>query len=357
MKIIEKLKSLTLGKIPVSQKIFFAQQLGIMLKTGISLSIALKSLGEQTENKRLKVILADVRECVEKGNLFSKGLEKYEKIFGPLFINMIKAGEVSGNLEDVLKQLFIQMKKDHGVVSKVKGAMIYPCIVITAMISIGILVIIYVIPNITSIFKEVGATLPFATRALIAMSDFTLKYGWYLAMGAIVFLIIFIRLINIPKGKYIFHKVLLNSPIIGKIIKKINLARFSRTLSSLLRTDIPIVQTFQITSQVLGNVLYKKSLEKAADSIKKGVRIKEALEPYHKLFPPVVLQMIAVGEETGTLDEILEQSAIFYEEEVDQVMTNLPSILEPVLMVILGAGVAGMAVAIIMPMYSLSQQL
>lgn len=357
MKIIEKLKSLTLRKVPVSQKIFFAQQLGIMLKTGISLSIALKSLGEQTENKRLKIILADVRQNVEKGNLFSKGLEKYEKIFGPLFINMIKAGEVSGNLEDVLKQLFIQMKKDHEVISKIKGAMIYPCIVITAMVVIGILMIVYVIPNITTIFKEVGGTLPFATQALITISDFTLKYGLIVLGAVVISLIIFIRLITFPKGKYIFHKFLLKLPIAGKIIKKINLARFSRTLSSLLKTDIPIIQTFQITSQVLGNVLYKKSLEKAAESIKKGIRIKETLEPYSKLFPPVVLQMIAVGEETGTLDEILEQSAIFYEEEVDQIMTNLPSILEPVLMIILGAGVAGMAVAIIMPMYSLSQQM
>ncbi len=344
-------------RLKLAVKIFFVQQLGVMIKSGISLSVALKTLAEQTTSKQFKKILADIQQDVEKGNLLSKGLEKYQKIFGELFINMIKAGEASGKLEEVLKQLFVQMKKDHEIISKVKGAMIYPAIVITMMVVIGILVLVYVIPTISGIFLELSVELPLATRILIASSQFVLAYGFFLVIGSIVFIFVFVRLKRTPQGKLKFHQLLLKLPIAGSIIKKINLARFCRTLSSLLKTDIPIVQSFEITSRILGNVLFKNALLDAKEKIKKGVSIKESLGPYFKLFPPVVLQMISVGEETGALDNILEESASFYEEDVRQTMENLPSIIEPVLMVILGIGVGGMAVAVIMPMYSLSQSI
>lgn len=355
--LLDKIKSflIKLNRIPTSQKIFFVQQLGIMVRTGISLSVALNTLSRQTTNKRFKNILLDLKSEVEKGNLLSKGLEKYPKIFGELFINMIKTGETSGKLEDVLKQLYVQMKKDHEILGKVKGALIYPAIVIVMMIVIGILMMIYVIPNIMQIFEEVNAELPLMTRVLISVSNFVTQNGLWVGLGVLIIIIAFVRLITWPKGKYQFHRLLLKTPIAGKIIIKINLARFCRTLSSLLKTDIPIVQTFTITAHVLGNLLYREALEEAKEKIKKGISIEESLKIYPNLFPPVVLQMITVGEETGSLDDILEESATFYEDEVAQTMSNLPSIIEPVLMIILGIGVATMAVAIIMPMYSLSQ--
>ncbi|MFA6254729.1 MAG: type II secretion system F family protein [Patescibacteria group bacterium] len=344
-------------KVSLSQKIFFVQQLGVMLKAGISLSTALKTLAQQTTSKSFKTILVDLQQDVEKGNLLSKGLERYSKIFGELFINMIKAGEVSGKLEDVLKQLFVQLKKDHDIISKVKGAMIYPMIVILMMIAIGILVLIYVIPTMSGIFTEMNIELPLATRILIYSSQFALNYGIFVSIGLAILAVIIGRVISLPQGKRQFHQLLLKTPILGRIIRKINLARFCRALSSLLKTDIPIVQSFEITAKILGNVKYKDALTEAKEKIKKGVSIEESLRPHIKLFPPVVLQMIMVGEETGALDNILEESAVFYEEDVAQTMENLPSILEPVLMIILGIAVAGMAVAVIMPMYSLSQQI
>ncbi|MFA6215704.1 MAG: type II secretion system F family protein [Patescibacteria group bacterium] len=344
-------------KVNLAQKIFFVQQLGVMLRAGISLSIALKTLSEQTSAKGFRLILSDLQQGVEKGNLLSKGLEKYQKTFGELFINMVRAGEASGKLEDVLKQLFTQMKKDHDIIAKVKGAMIYPAIVVTMMIAIGILVLVYVIPTMSSVFTEMNIELPLPTRILIGSSDFALKYGIFILAALIVLIIVFQRLASLPAGKKKFHQVLLKIPVAGGIIQKINLARFCRTLSSLLKTDIPIVQSFEITARILGNVVYKNALFEAKEKIKKGISIQESLKPHIKLFPPVVLQMIMVGEETGALDNILEESANFYEEEVNQVMTNLPSIIEPLLMVILGVGVGGMAVAVIMPMYSLSQQI
>jgi len=344
-------------KIPLSQKIFLVQQLGVMIKSGISLSVALKTLSNQTTSKSFKMILDDLQRLVEKGNLLSKGLENYQKIFGGLFINMIKAGEASGKMEDVLRQLFVQMKKDHDIIAKVKGAMIYPLIVVAMMLIIGVLVLVYVIPTMSGIFTEMDIELPLPTRVLIASSGFAVSYGIYIIVVLATVVGISMKVIATPKGKMKFHQILLKTPIAGKIIKKINIARFCRSMSSLLKTDIPVVKSFEITSRILGNVVYRQALNEAKEKIKKGVGIQESLSPHSKLFPPVVLQMISVGEETGSLDEILEESATFYEEDVSQTMSELPTILEPVLMVILGVAVGGMAVAVIMPMYSLSQSI
>lgn len=345
------------SRVSAKEKIFFVQQIGIMLQTGISLAIALKTLAIQTKNKKFKTILSDLELIVERGNLLSSGLEKYKKVFGELFVNMVKAGEQSGKLEEVLKQLFIQMKKDSEIVSRVRSAMIYPCIVITAMVGVGIMVMVYVIPNLTSIFKDVGAELPLTTKILIALSDIVIHYGLFLLAGIIVFIILFAKVTSTARGKYIFHSILLKTPIVGGIIQKINLARFCRTLSSLLKTDIAIIKSFEITANVLGNEHYKIALLKGMEDVKKGKSVHDSLEPYPNLFPPIIMQMVAVGEETGAIDVILEQSAVFYEDDVDQTMKNLPSILEPVLILVLGIGVAIMAVAIMMPMYSLSQEI
>jgi len=327
-----------------------------MVQTGISLGIALKTLAEQTVNKKFKAILADLQATVERGNLLSEGLEEHKIVFGELFVNMVRAGESSGKLEEVFKQLFVQMKKDHDIISKVKSAMIYPAVVVTAMVGVAIMVIIYVVPNLTAIFKEMGGTLPLATRVLIAISEFTLAYGIFILIAVVVAIILLRKLILTPKSRFIVHTMILKTPIAGNIIKKINLARFCRTLSSLLKTDIAIVKSFEITSNILGNELYKRALLEGKEKIKKGKNVHDSLEAYSTLFPPVIMQMIAVGEETGAIDTILEQSAVFFEDEVDQIMKNLPAIIEPVLMLILGVGVGAMAVAIIMPMYSLAEQ-
>lgn len=328
-----------------------------MIKAGISLSVALKTLAEQSTSRSLRIILSDLQQGVEKGNLLSKCLENYQRGFGELFISMVKAGEVSGKLEDVLRQLFVQMKKDHDIIAKVRGAMTYPAIVVTMMVAIGVLMMIYVIPTITSVFTELNVVLPLPTRILIAVSGFCVRYGIFLLIGAIIGVVSFIQVGRTERGKKTYHTIILKVPIVGAIIGKINLARFCRSLSSLLKTDIPIVQSFEITSRILGNVIYRQALIEAKEKIKKGINIKDSLSGYKKLFPPVVLQMIAVGEETGALDSILEESATFYEDDVNQTMTNLPSIIEPVLMIILGIGVGGMAVAVIMPMYSLSESI
>lgn len=345
-----------IGAVSLKEKIFFIQNLRVMVKSGLSLSIALKTLIEQTTNKKFKKIIIDLRGLTDKGLSFADSLQKYQGIFGELFINMIRAGEASGRLDDVLKELFIQMKKDYDLRSKVKGAMTYPVIVVVAMIGIGTAMMIFVIPKLMKIFEEMEAKLPFFTRLLIGFTNFIIHRGHW--AGLILFLTIFLLIILLRTkiGKKVSSWLLINLPIIGPINKKINLARFTRTISSLIKTDIPIVQTFKLTSQILGNVYYREALLNSSERLVKGEAISKTLASYPKLFPPVVKAMTAVGEETGAVDEILEDLAVFYEEDIDEIMKNLPSIIEPILMIILGFGVGAMAVAIIMPMYSLTQQ-
>ena len=343
-----------LTSVPLAEKLFFIQHLGIMLKAGISLSTALKTLAKQTTNKRFARIIADISRNVEKGVSFTESLKPHEKIFGQLFINMIESGEISGKLEEVLKRLYLQFKKNHELLSKVKGALIYPIVILIAMSGIGTFMMIAVVPKITAMFKDFNAELPLATKLLIKFSDSLVANGLLYLVALIVVILTIVQLIKTKRGRYAFHGLLLKLPIFSPIIKKINLARFARTTSSLLKTDIMIIKSFQIAANVLGNVHYRQALMEMSDKIKRGGTINEVVANYPKLFPPVVAQMIAVGEDTGELDYILEELAEFYEGEIDQTMNNLPAIIEPILILVLGLVVGGIAVAVIMPMYALT---
>jgi len=345
------------SRVPVAEKLFFVQYLGVMLKAGIALSVALKTLAKQTGNKKFARVIADTSNNVEKGVSFTESLKPHEKIFGQLFINMVESGEISGKLEEVLRGLFIQIKKSHEMVSKVKGALTYPAVILVAMGGIGIFMMIAVVPKITDMFKDFNAELPLATKILIALSNSLVAYGLFYLIGLIVFILIIVRLAKTQRGEYFIDGLLLKLPVFGPIVKKINLAKFARTISSLLQTDIMIIKSFQITANVLSNTHYRQALLEMSTKIKKGGTINEVVANYPKLFPPVVRQMISVGEETGELDHILEELAEFYEGEVDQIMNNLPSIIEPILILVLGLGVGAMAVAIIMPMYSITSSM
>ncbi|MBU4332125.1 type II secretion system F family protein [Patescibacteria group bacterium] len=343
--------------VPLSQKLFFTKNLQVMIKAGIPLSTALNILARQTPNEKFKRIIFAVHKKVEKGDSLAKSLSEYPKIFSEVFVNMISAGEKSGSLENILGQLTLQMKKTHELLARIKSALAYPAFVILAMVGMGVLMLIFVIPKIIDIFAEINATLPLPTRILIFVSNFIVKNGVWVILGAVVLLVFTIKFLRSKRGQKYFHKALLATPILSPIIKKINLAKFSRTFSSLLATDIPIVQTLQITGRVLGNTSYQEYVIHVAEEIKSGESVAKVLSQKPALFPPVVTQMVEVGEKTGSLDNILKDLAEFYEEDVNQTMSGLSSIIEPVLILVLGVAVAGMAVAVIMPMYSLSQQI
>lgn len=342
-----------LTRIKIVEKIFFIQNLSVMVKTGFSLAQALNTLNLQTTNKKFQRIIKDIQHDVESGISFSNALARHPKVFPEIFVNMIAAGEVSGKLDEILTNLTVQMKKDHTLISKVRTAMMYPSVVVFAMVGIGVVMMITVIPQLTSIFGESGTELPLPTKILIGLSEALSSQGVFILIGLAIIVFLLMRLIKTKKGKYYFHLILLKVPVFSGIIKKINLARFTRTLSSLLKTDIPIVQTLQIISKTLGNVHYQQSMIDASEKVKKGVSISKTLEANPNLFPPVVTQMVNIGEESGTLDSISEEIANFYEEDVTQTMDGLSSVIEPILMLIIGAVVAFMALSVLMPMYGL----
>jgi len=344
-------------KISIVDKIFFAQNLQVMIRAGLPMAAALKTLIDQTENKLLKKILNDINDHVVRGITLSDALARHPKVFSELFVNMIRAGEKSGKLEEVLGQVTVQLRKNHALIAKVRGALTYPIIVIIAMIGIGIGMIVFVIPKITDIFSEVNATLPLPTRILIGLSNFIINNGLLVTLGVIILIWLFMRFIKSKRGRHLWHRLLLKLPVLNSILKKINLASFCRTFSSLIKTDIPIVQAFKITASTINNVIYREAIDNMGDQVRQGVQIASILPQYPMLFPPLVVQMITVGENTGSLDKLLEELAGFYEEEVDQTMSTLSTIIEPLLMIILGIGVGSMAVAIILPLYSLTQSI
>lgn len=342
-----------LSRIPVVQKIFFTQNLSVMVKTGFSLAQALRTLALQTSHKTFREVIISLQQDIESGVSFSNALAKHPQVFPELFVNMVAAGEASGKLDEILINLTKQMKKDHALIAKVRSALMYPTVVVVAMVGIGVVMMITVVPQLTGIYTESNLQLPLPTRLLIGISNLFTHQGIWLLAGFILLIFLFGRLRKTKKGKYYLHKIFLKIPIFGSIIQKINLARFARTLSSLLKTDIPIVQTLQIIAKTLGNVHYKQSMIDASEKVKKGISIAKTLEEKPQLFPPIVTQMITVGEESGTIDTISDEIANFYEEDVDQTMSGLSSIIEPILMLVIGGVVAVMALAVLMPMYGL----
>lgn len=346
--------NINISGVSLIQKILFTRDLKIMLDAGISLSRAIGILATQTTNKDLSDALLDVQRGVEKGDTFSSMLAKYPKIFSPIFISMVSLGEKSGNLSSVLDQLAIQMKKDYDLMRKVKGAMYYPAVILVTMVVISIIIVGYVLPKLIEVLEEMGTTLPWTTRLFIGISKF-LTTNWILTLAVIIALIVFVFILSKShKGKKALSTFALKLPKISGLVKKVNLARFARALSSLLKSGIPIVNALKIVSDILGNKLYKEATLEASKEIKKGTSIVEVFKKHDKLFLPMVIQIMSVGEETGTLDEVLTKLAEFYEDEVDQEVTNISSIIEPILMLVLGAGVGILAVSVISPIYSLS---
>jgi len=342
-----------LGGVPLAEMMMFTRNIQVMIAAGLSLPRALKILADQAGAKDLKTALHDVAEEIVKGKSFSESLGRHPTIFSELFLSMVKVGEEAGTLEEVLKILTEQMEREHELRSKIKGAMIYPAIIITAMIGIGILMMIVVIPKLAETFEELQLELPPTTRFVIAVGNFLAAF-WYLIPLIIFGLIFFFRLISqTESGKRTIDKLLLKIPIISPIVRKTNSAHAVRTLGSLITSGVPIVRSLEVTAGSLGNVYYKEALATAAEKVRKGAKLSESLKPYQDIYPLLVIQMIEVGEETGQTSDILTKLAEFYEEEVTNATRNLSAVIEPVLMLIIGAAIGFFAISMVQPMYSM----
>jgi type IV pilus assembly protein PilC len=341
------------GRVSLVEKMVFTRHLAVMIDAGLSLNQALRVLSEQTKNPKLKKIICQVENGIRRGESFSNSLAKHSQVFNNIYINMVRVGETGGNLSEVLKILAEQMRKDHELISRVRGAMIYPAVIITAMIGIGILMMIMVVPKLTEVFTELNIELPLTTRIIIGVSNF-LKDNSIWGLIILVAFIILIRLLaKIKSVQKILHQTYLYLPIFGSLIRKINSARFARTLSSLIESGVSIVNSLQIVAGILINIHFKNALLESAQKVQKGQELSKALGKHKKLYTPMVIQMIGVGEKTGNLSEILENLADFYEAEIDNTTKNLSSVIEPVIMIIVGAAVGFFAVSMIQPMYSM----
>ncbi|MEI8103288.1 MAG: type II secretion system F family protein [Candidatus Moraniibacteriota bacterium] len=339
-------------RVPLKERMMFTRNLGVMVGSGLTVSKALMNLSEQTKNKYFQKILDEVRQQVESGNTFSGALAAYPAVFDQLFTSMVYVGEISGNLEKILEILAIQLEKEHELTSKVKGALMYPSVVMVAMIGIGIVMLTYVLPRITSVFRDMDVTLPASTLFIMGLGDFMQNHS-FLVMGGFVGIVAGTKwFAGTPHGKRIFGWLALRTPIISDIIVKVNCARFARIFSSLLKSGVAVTNALMIVSDTISNVYYKDALKEGLEEIQKGVELSTVILRYPKAFPVLVPQMLAVGEETGKTEVVLERLADFYEEEVNQVTKNLSSILEPVLMVFIGTAVGFFAVAMLQPIYS-----
>ncbi len=341
------------SRITLHEKILFTRNLSGMLSAGLSLYRALDVLKKQSANQKLSSVLEALMKTIDSGGSLSAAMEKFPKVFSTIFIAMVKAGEESGSLAKSLKEIGVHLEKEYTLIKKIKGAMTYPMIIVAAVFLIGILMFIFVVPTLVNTFAELDAELPSSTKIVIfisnALSKHTLLFfGILFSTGISLYFLSKLRSV-----KYGFEYCLLRIPVIGLITKEVNAARTTRTLASLLAAGVSVTRAILITRDVIQNHFYKEVLATVANNVEKGVPISKAIKENIQLYPVMVGEMIEVGEETGNLSVMLSDIASFYEDEVDLKTKDLTTIIEPILMILIGAAVGFFAISMITPMYSL----
>ncbi len=341
------------GRISLSEKMIFSRNLAVMLSAGLPISRALTALGRQTKNTKFQKVLAGLGADLQKGEPFSVALSRYPDVFSDLFSAMVSAGERTGKLPETLNLISQQLERDLTLSRRVKGALMYPAVIIVAMVGIGILMMIFVVPTLIGVFKDLNVKLPLSTRAIIYISNLFINHGILMALGVLTLIGIIFWASRTAKGKKLIDTVFLHIPFFSELIKKMNSSRTTRTLSSLLSSGVDVTEAFDVTKNVLQNNYYKEVLNKAKAEIQKGSPIARVFVEAENLYPSLVGEMVAVGEETGQLPNMLLRLADFYEEEVGETTKNLTTIIEPILMIFIGAIVGFFAISMIQPMYSM----
>lgn len=341
------------GRVKDKDIVVFTRQFSTMIDAGLPLVQALEILSTQVENKYFGSILSQVKTDVEGGSTFADALKRHPRVFSELYANMVAAGEAGGILDTILNRLATYIEKAMKLKKKVKGAMVYPAVVTSVAIIVVAIIMIFVVPTFAKMFTQLGGTLPLPTKIVINISNFLAGAGGASILGLIIaFIIAFIRIRRTEKGRYITDKVFLRLPVFGILIRKVAVAKFTRTLGTLVASGVPILDGLEITAKTAGN----KVIEYAVREVKKAVSEGKTLaEPLMKtgVFPPMVTHMIAVGEQTGALDQMLSKIADFYDDEVDAAVSNLTAMMEPMLMVFLGTTVGFIIIAMYMPIFKL----
>jgi type IV pilus assembly protein PilC len=341
------------GKIKQKNVVVFCRIFSTMINAGLPLIQCLDLLAQQEQNKAFSTIIRSIKEDIEGGTSLTNALKKYPKIFDDLFVNLIAAGEAGGILDVILERLSSYMEKAMKLKSRVKGAMTYPVAVLVISMAVVALLLLKVIPVFQKMFEGMGGKLPGLTQALITASEFTQKYFLFIVVILVIIYIAFTRFYKTEKGRWIVDSLVLKAPIFGDLMKKVAVAKFSRTLSTMMSSGVPILEGLAIVSKTSGNVVVENALLKTRQSISEGRSIAEPLAETG-IFPPMVVQMISVGEATGALDSMLSKIAAFYDDEIDVAVDSMTALLEPVMMVFLGGIVGGMIIAMYLPIFKLA---
>ncbi|HVN85625.1 MAG TPA: type II secretion system F family protein [Candidatus Binatia bacterium] len=332
--------------------VIFTRQLATMIDAGLPIVQCLDILAQQSEKKKFRQVIGQIKDEVEAGSTFTDALKKHGKIFDDLYVNMVAAGEVGGILDTILHRLSGYMEKAMKLIAKIKGAMIYPITIITVAVGVTAVLLIYVIPVFSELFSSFGQALPAPTQFVINLSNFTVAYFPYMLGAAIAAGIAIRQAYQTEQGRLAIDNLLLQVPVFGDLIRKSSVARFSRTLSTLVSSGVPILDALIITARTAGNKVVERTILETRVSISQGKTIAEPLTQ-SKVFPPMVCQMIAVGEATGALDAMLQKIADFYEDEVDNVVNNLTALMEPMVIVFLGVVIGGLVISMYLPIFKL----
>lgn len=343
-----------LGHVPATEKVMFSKQLATLVSAGVPIAQSMHILEKQTKNKILKKAIVSLGNDVEAGLPLSVAMEKQPKIFSPLYVNMVASGEAGGSLDKSLERMAEEIEKEHDLITSIRGAMTYPVIILIAMVGVVIYMLATIVPQIAGIFAEMGGELPSSTKFLLRLSN-TIRH-----QGLLILIILGVAFIGLKtllkknlKIRQVWHKILLKLPVFGKLMEKVNITRFTRTLGSLLKSGVSLLEAMEISANTIQNEIFKTGILKSAELIKGGATIAQAMEKT-KTFPILVSEMIAVGEETGSLETLLHKITKFYQKEVDNTVKNLSSLVEPILMIIIGAGVGFIVVSVIQPIYSMT---
>ena len=342
-----------LKKVSLNDRVNFTLQISTMLSSGLTLSQSLALFTSQLKPGLFKEIVSEISKNVEVGVSFSEALSKFEAVFPPTYLSLVKAGEASGNLDVVLTRLADTLEKQRDFRAKVKGALIYPAIISVAMVGVFILIIVFVVPKLTSMYSSLNIELPLPTKIMIGLSDFFITKWYLVILIAILISLGFNYYKKSKAGKYQLAKMSLRLPIFGKINKEKELTEFARTLSLLISAGVPIVESLNISSKAVSNVLYIDAIKASAQKVEKGTPLSETIA-LNAIFPPIVSQMINVGQETGKMDEVLGKLSLYFENEVDRKLKNLSVALEPLITMVLGLMVGVLILSIITPIYKLT---
>lgn len=348
------------SKVKPDELVLFTRQLSAMVGAGVPLLRALTSMQTHTESDAFRKVLEQVGSDIEGGASFADALEKHPSTFNDVYTNMVRAGEAAGILDDILKRLALEQEKSATIRKKIKSAMSYPMVLvgITVLAFFGLM--LFVIPQIGKIITDLGgpdAKLPVLTQMMLGISSFIINFWWLVFPALIAAVVFLLRYIKTPVGKRQFHALVVKTPVIKVIIRKIAVARFARTYSSLIGAGVSVIEALGVSARAIGNTVYEDSIKKASDRVKNGEQLSNVLAENTDLFPPILSQMLAVGEETGQTDSILIKVADFYEEEVDVAIDGISSIIEPVMIVVMGSMVGVIAASVMQPIASLSQNI